>query len=343
MKILICRMTAGGLERAELGSCVALWSAAAPSWPGVEDVLHLALDVCPTPVARNQAVKAAREAFADVLVSIDADTVPDAGFLKAALGVIRERGPCVVAAPYVCAGPEQRVQVFRWGSNEDATGNDALGRCVHVSRDEAARLSGAEDVAFFGTGCFAAHIGAFDRIAPPYFAYEYEDATMTKVVSTEDVRCFRDLSLAGVPMVCLWDHWAVHMKTVPLGRPLALAPGDVAERTRRFLAESPKLPPLKGAAFPASDEDSAPAPVARAVPQTKEWGVGTRVSFNAGRVYAVGTVERAWLAPQPEAGGTRLMYAVRRQDGGRYDVEARGCVLHHEAPAPSMNGKAGAD
>jgi hypothetical protein len=244
MKVLITVLASGGMLRAELAQWLVRTTHVGMRLPHVEDVQTVMIDQCPTPVARNQSVEHARRQHCDVLVSVDADTLPHDDFLASALDEVRKR-PCVVGSPYVCAGDDMRVQIFRWSSREDVTGNEAMGRCVHVSRDEAARLSGAEEVAFFGTGCYAADVRAFEKIAPPYFGYEYEDARMLRVVSTEDVRCFRDLSLAGVPMVCLWDRWATHMKVVPLGRPLAYSPGDVAERSRRFLAGEASLPPLE--------------------------------------------------------------------------------------------------
>jgi len=245
LKILLARMTHLGWERAELGSTAALWAAKATGWPHVEEMLHVAIDACPTPVARNRVVELARANHCDVIVCVDADTRPHPDFLEAALEELRAGGPKVVVSPYVCAGDLNRVQVFRWSTNEDATGNERLGRFAHVSRDEAARLSGREEVACAGTGAFACHTAAFDKIKAPYFDYEYGEENRTTVVSTEDVRCFRDLSLAGVPIVCLWSHWADHFKTMALSRPAVLTAGDVAERTRRLLLDEATLPKIK--------------------------------------------------------------------------------------------------
>lgn len=251
MKILMVRLCAGGWERAELGTWTVLADAAARQLPFVSDVMHVYIDLCPTPVARNKAVQLARQHHCDVIVSIDADTMPHRDFMTAALQELHRNYPregCkVVVSPYVCAGDDQRVQIFRWTTNNDVQepAADAIARFAHVSRDEAAQLTGREEVACAGTGAFAAHVAAFDFIKPPYFDYEYEPNTgRTKVVSTEDVRAFRDLSLSGVKIVCLWDCWATHFKEIALGKPSIQSPGVVADRMARLLTKSSTSQPL---------------------------------------------------------------------------------------------------
>jgi len=238
MKPMICRMAIGSWERAELASWTIQATMRALKMPGISDVVNGFLDVCPTPVARNRAVLLARANKCDVLCCVDADTLPHPDFLEAALLELRTgQEDKVVVCPCVCTGDTNHVQVFRWGTRQDATDDDQLGRLEYVSREESARLQGREEVACAGAGAFVCHTRVFDRIAPPWFDYEYTDDFRATLASTEDIRCFRDLSLAGVKFVCLWSHWATHYKTIALVRPVALTVGDVNERYRRFMLQ----------------------------------------------------------------------------------------------------------
>ena len=241
VKILLARLVYSGIERAELGTWLALTAGWAATNPGVEDCLHLAVDACPTPVARHQVVEAARAHGCDVLVMVDADTAPHPLFLPAALEFLRAcDGPAVLASPYVCGGANERVQVFRW--TLDRNTSEDLGRFENYGREEAALKTGIERVACAGTGCFACHTEVFDRIEPPWFDYEYDGQKRLKVVCTEDIFCFRDLDAAGVPICCSWDHWAVHYKTAPLVKPEVLDPASMHARLRGHLLAQEDMP-----------------------------------------------------------------------------------------------------
>lgn len=248
-KVLLVVMAYGGSERPELG----VWTRMAAAWsatsPLIDDVIHAHIDVCPTPVARNKAVKTAREQGCDIIVSVDADTVPHKGFFQFAVGtLIRCKEPTVIVAPYVCGGgpapgSEERVQVFRWRTDRTGDPNE-LARLDHIPREEAAHKSGLEPVACGGTGCFACHTEVFDAIKPPYFDYEYGDPERTVVVATEDVHCFRDLSAAGVQIACAWDYWVeAHWKPKGYGKPAVLHPEEVWGRTKKLLQDRDLLVP----------------------------------------------------------------------------------------------------
>lgn len=233
-KILLARLAYGGSHRAELGT----WTALAANWaatsPLVDDCLHCAIDQASAPVARNQVVSLAREHGCDVIVSIDADTLPHRHFMAFAIDfLIRHKsGPCVMTAPYVCGGEHEQVQVFRWASRRTDCPNE-FQRLEFFAREEAAYKTGVEQVAAVGTGCFACHSEVFDLIKPPYFDYEYESPLRDRIVCTEDIHGFRDLSAAGVPIYVSWDHWVeAHFKTKAYQKPKVMSVEDVWGRTK---------------------------------------------------------------------------------------------------------------
>jgi hypothetical protein len=233
-RVLVTRLTYGGEERSELGTWTALTAVALATHPMVEEVFHVAIDTCPTPVARHQAIKVAREQACDILISVDGDTIPHRDFATFALPwLMQQKMPAVLAAPYCCGGTQERVQVFRWQTNRNGAGE--FGSFENYGREESAMKTGVERVACAGTGCYACHVSAFDLLDPPYFDYEYDSPARIKVICTEDINCFRDLDVAGVPICVTWDHWAIHVKPNFIGKPQVLTPDQVWVRTREML------------------------------------------------------------------------------------------------------------
>jgi len=246
-KILLARIAYGGWEHAALGNFCIQTAVRAQGHPLIDDILHAFVDVCPTPAARHRAIRMARDSGCRIMVQVDADTVPHPDFvLFAAEWLLAQPGPSVLCSPYVCGLPDCRVQAFRIATKSAHPGD--IGALEHFGREEAALKTGVERVAAAGTGCFACHVEAFDRIAMPYFSYEYADAMQDRVVCTEDVNCFRDLTAAGVPVCVSWDHWSDHVKEGPVSRPRVVSPEQIWDRTRGMLlarqeaAEAPAAP-----------------------------------------------------------------------------------------------------
>lgn len=232
--VLVCRLTYSGIERKEIGDWLVL--VAGHQDERIDRTLHAAVDRCPTTAARNLCVKLARRQGADVLVMVDADMAPSADFYPRAVDFLLRRAaegkPSVVASPYVCAPPDEGVQVIRYASRE--TGHPAIDdKLTHVPREEAAQKTGVEQVAAVGTGLIAFDVRVFDRVTEPYFRYQYEDEAETAVSCTEDVYLTRDLTNAGVGVFVDWDSWSGHAKTKVCGKPHLIPLADVPLRLMR--------------------------------------------------------------------------------------------------------------
>ena len=114
MRVLVARLAYGGWECSGLCNWLGLTSTAMQKHPLIADILHVSEDTFPTPSARNRVVRQARNIGADLLVMVDADTIPHLQFLPTAVEFLSLLpSPGVVVSPYVCAPPEERVQVFR--------------------------------------------------------------------------------------------------------------------------------------------------------------------------------------------------------------------------------------
>ncbi len=168
----------------------------------------------PTSCARNTAVKQARDhglSGADILMQVDDDMVPAAGWYARALKVLADHpGPTAVGSPYCGAAPLRRVNVQRCDG-------------VRYSREEAAYLKNVQQVACVGTGLIAANMDAFDAIEAanllPWFDYEYEDKYRCKASCTEDFYFCRVLNAAGGRVFCDWESWSGHDKREVVGKP----------------------------------------------------------------------------------------------------------------------------
>lgn len=209
----------------------------------------------PIDMVRNQCLADARRSNADFVLMIDNDMAPDfylgkdpnaVPFLKTALDFLIEHpGPAVIAAPYCGPPPHENIYVFRWRTWQSNTpeGSRSL---EQYSREEAYAMGGIHEAAALPTGLMLIDMRAIDRldkcrkaaveaaraggreiIRRPYFYYEFNEDCSQKQ-STEDVTFSRDLSLAGVPMYCAWDCWALHRKVKLVGRPVIATPDMVA-------------------------------------------------------------------------------------------------------------------
>lgn len=187
--------------------------------------------VVPAPCARNQAVKLARNAKADILVMVDDDMSPSCPFLGTAIEFLIKhhmdgKGPAAIGSPYCCSPPSEDVLAFEHGSLESGCGT--IPWKVHrIPREDAARRSGIQEVCNIGTGFIAYTMDCFDKITPPYFAYQYTDEFYTNIVETEDCWAHRRLQTAGVPLFVDWDHWSGHWKTKRVDKPVIVKRQDI--------------------------------------------------------------------------------------------------------------------
>ncbi len=168
----------------------------------------------PTSCARNSAVKQAREhglSGNDILVQVDDDMVPAAGWYARMLQVFTElSGPMAVGSPYCGGAPSRDVNVKRLDG-------------LRYSREEAAACRKVEQVACIGTGLLAANMEAFDVIEKanlvPWFDYEYTDKYHARPSCTEDFFFCKRLNQAGGRVFCDWESWSGHDKREVSGKP----------------------------------------------------------------------------------------------------------------------------
>lgn len=202
----------------------------------------------PIPMLRNEAVEMAKKIDADYLLMIDNDMSPDEPnpgakpFWDSTIDfMLNSREPCVVGAPYCGPPPINNVYVFRWANRMNpghANGFD--GSLEQFTREEAAKLAGIQEVSALPTGLILIDMRVFAKLTPPYFYYEYEDRTESKKASTEDVTFTRDVSLAGMPIYCNWDAWAVHNKPYRVGKPQLLTSDMIREQFRESVLRNEK-------------------------------------------------------------------------------------------------------
>lgn len=152
----------------------------------------------PIDVARNQAVAAARQERADVLFTLDADAIPAPGTLRAFVEFLetqRKAGtPAVIAAPHSMAG----------------------GGVVPIGCTSAREIQQTDQIV--STHTVAYDMRAFDRIASPYYQFEY-NADRTYLLVGEDAHCHQKMLNAGIPMFYHAGLWSGHAKMRTLERP----------------------------------------------------------------------------------------------------------------------------
>lgn len=130
--------------------------------------------------------------------------------------------PATIAAPYCGPPPVECVYVFRWAGKETGAPNPSF-RLEMIDRDDAATRTGIEEVAALPTGLILYDTRVFQKLAPPWFQYEFGDIYQERKVTTEDVFQTRNASLMGLPQFCTWDCWAGHMKLKKVQKPLPLS------------------------------------------------------------------------------------------------------------------------
>jgi hypothetical protein len=195
----------------------------------------------PTDRCRNAASLEAKKAGFDFLLMLDNDQAPDLfvghepdakPFLPTAIDfALAHDGPCLVGAPY-CAGPPNQDPVVMKTREYCPDMPGGQGKKIdRYTRDEAAVMTGITRVAALPTGCLLIDMRVFDRLAPPWFYYEYADPPYnTKLASTEDVVFTRNGDWVGVPQFCAWNCWAGHDdKGYMVGKP-RLCPVDEVPR-----------------------------------------------------------------------------------------------------------------
>lgn len=199
----------------------------------------------PITMLRNRCVKDAMEAKCDYLLMIDSDIAPDAYFGKDPFAQPfwttawefmmkwREKTdgknmPATIGAPYAGPPPHECVYIFRWKNYETNTPNWGY-KLEMIEREDAAFLSGIEEVAALPTGLILYDMRVFDSCPLPWFDYEWTDEYRTHKASTEDVYQTRNASLAGCPQFVAWDCWAEHIKTKFVGKPQPLTVECISE------------------------------------------------------------------------------------------------------------------
>ena len=202
----------------------------------------------PTDRVRNGICRAAVEMRYDFVLMCDDDMAPDCAlghdpaaepFFPGALDyALASPRPCVVAAPYCSAPPNQRVLVARYRDARPDVPADSLGyRLESFTRAEAARRRGFEEVASLPTGLILIDCRILGVMPVPWFSYEFEDRDRnTELAATEDTVFSRNAHWLGFPQVVAWNSWAGHCKTYLVGKPRE-APVDVLPRAvhRAFL------------------------------------------------------------------------------------------------------------
>lgn len=197
---------------------------------------YIKLADTPISMCRNQAIKRAMKAGADVLVWIDSDMRADCElgldpeavpFLPTAFDFLYnhwERGPVVLAAPYCGSSPVNNVFAFHW-DNERNPREDLLNlKLAQYSRHEAYRMAGIQPVAAIGTGLMMMDMRIFKLLKQPYCYYTFDEAH-TEKQATEDCTFTRDVSMLGhlelgyEALLCTWSSWAGHWKPELVRKP----------------------------------------------------------------------------------------------------------------------------
>ena len=237
----------------------------------VHSIAKWKVNETPTDMARNKAVQEAKEFKVDYLLMLDNDMMNDlylvapahqysayspppanqvVEFWKSSWNFIlerrRERALAAVAAPYCGPPPNELVYVNEF-KNLESHPVDPQFHLGTIGREDASRRRGFEKVASTPTGCLLIDMRCFDLIQPPYFHYEYEDATCSKKISTEDTVCTRNLVMAGAEMWVNWEAWSGHWKEKLVGKPSPITPDEVADSIKVSLGFSTgKLGPFIG-------------------------------------------------------------------------------------------------
>lgn len=150
-----------------------------------------------------------------------------------------------VAAPYCCAPPSERPMMMRFTQPESDT-HEPCFRLEMFNREETFRYSGIWEVAALPTGLILYDARVFDRLPPPWFAYEWADPPYnTRKATTEDIYQTRNASNLGLPQYANWDAWAGHIKPRCIRKPRPLTvdviPDHLADAVRKGLRGDHKV------------------------------------------------------------------------------------------------------
>lgn len=217
----------------------------------------------PITMSRNRCLLAAERAGIDYVVMIDNDMNPDLPlpgakpFWDTAWEWVLDPAqdhkgrPCAVAAPYCGPPPLEAAYVFKFVGFESNNPN-ANFQIKAYTRDEAAAARGFVRVSAAATGLMLVDMRAVKKLPHPRFDYEWEGeprcehcghfipGERVSKASTEDVKFFRDLTYAGVPIYCAFDSWAGHWKPKCVGRPFPVpvdaVPVMLRDRAKQIVA-----------------------------------------------------------------------------------------------------------
>lgn len=212
VRVAIARLTYGQSEHPAVGSWLAKSCHAFLTSKYCGGLAEQPLDLAPVFVARNAAVEWARRTEADYLVMVDADSIPDVvpnspPFFETALKYAIERSePCLISAPVPMVNDCVNVH--------EAVGNDLLLMPLEVAKGR----MGFQRADACGMGLILFDMRVFQKVAAPYFAFNF-DADLTTVVAGEDVGFTARCIEAGVPVYVAFDSWCGHRKAVTLGSP----------------------------------------------------------------------------------------------------------------------------
>lgn len=223
--------------------------------PRISEVIHWVKSDTPITMVRNEAMKYAKSEKVDVLVMIDSDMNPD--HISAEVRSERpfwdssfdyywkhyDRGPMLIAAPYVGPAPYELPYIFHWKNRESGHPNPDW-QLEMFSREQASERTGFEEVPALPTGLILIDMrviepmqykGRMVTLPPPYFYYAFTDKFETHKAMTEDVAFTRDCHLLGVHVLVNWDAWACHVKLKHCGKPQILPSNIVGDSYLRAL------------------------------------------------------------------------------------------------------------
>lgn len=217
--------------------------------PRIEAVATEAIADTPVDMSRNRALKRAKELGLHFAIFVDSDMWPDYGFVAnqsqeteehkefvpgALEFALKHDGPCVIAAPYCSAPPEERVLVMKWVTTENGAA-PGVSKITSYSREEVSNLRGFGECAALGTGLIMIDTRILDFLPTPYFSYQWKDKEQTEKSSTEDIVFTRDLHCLGIPQYCYWSAWAGHWKLKMVGKPATIPLMSIPKAMREVL------------------------------------------------------------------------------------------------------------
>jgi hypothetical protein len=252
--VRFARFPGGQSEHPAASQWIIDTSRAAGSDRRIRQVSHWWISDTPIPMLRNRCVREALEDGVDYLVMIDRDMAPDLPrpgsrpFWDSSWEWLMRRReeedaggeavpPATVAAPYLGQPVDCYAYVWDWQPAPPAAGASGNGtwdtsapepggvawvhelgaRMVMPAPEEAATRSGIVAAAALATGLILYDLRLFERLPPPWFAYEYGDRYETTKLCPEDVYQTRRAGLLGLPQMCNWDSWAGHVKLATVG------------------------------------------------------------------------------------------------------------------------------